>query len=154
MTRTSTRPCSRPRAWSPVSLQELAAQSDYISCHLPLTAGTHGLLNADFFGRMKPTAYFINTGRGPVVNEPDLIAALQAGKLAGAGLDVFEQEPLPDGHPFLTMDNVVMTPHSASYSDETMRLRDVRMAENAIAVIQGGLPEFVANRAVLEKRRT
>ncbi len=136
-----------------VSLEELAAQSDYISCHLPLTEGTRGLLNADFFGRMKPTAYFINTGRGPVVNEPDLIAALQDGKLAGAGLDVFEQEPLPEGHPFLTMDNVVMTPHSASYSDETMRLRDVRMAENAIVVINGGLPEFVANRAVLENRR-
>ena len=137
-----------------VSMRELAEQSDYVSCHLPLMEGTHGLLDADFFGRMKPTAYFVNTGRGPVVNEPDLIAALQAGKLAGAGLDVFAQEPLPEGHPFLEMDNVVLTPHSASYSDETMRLRDVRMAKAAIAIIEGGVPEFVANRAVLETRRT
>jgi D-3-phosphoglycerate dehydrogenase len=136
-----------------VTLQELAERSDYISCHLPLTEGTRGLLNADFFGHMKPTAYFINTGRGPVVNEPDLIATLQAGKLAGAGLDVFAEEPLPPGHPFLGMDNVVMTPHTASFSDETMRLRDVRMAKDAIVVIEGGLPEFVANRAVLENRR-
>ena len=66
-----------------VNLEELAEQSDYVSCHLPLTEGTHGLLDSNFFGRMKPTAYFINTGRGPVVNEPDLIAALQAGKSPG-----------------------------------------------------------------------
>jgi D-3-phosphoglycerate dehydrogenase / 2-oxoglutarate reductase len=137
-----------------VSLEELAEQSDYVSCHLPLNAGTQGMLDASFFGRMKPTAYFVNTGRGPVVNEPDLIAALQDGKIAGAGLDVFEQEPLPAGHPFLEMDNVVMTSHSASYSDETMRVRDVRMAEAAITILEGGVPEFVANRAVLERRRT
>lgn len=134
-----------------VSLDELAEQSDYVSCHLPLNASTEGLLNADFFGKMKPTAYFINTGRGPVVNEPDLIAALQEGQIAGAGLDVFAQEPLPQDHPFLEMDNVVMTPHSASYSDETMRLRDVRVAEAAIMILEGRVPEFVANRAVLEK---
>ena len=136
-----------------VSQEELAEQSDYISCHLPLTEGTQGMLDASFFGRMKPTAYFINTGRGPVVNEPDLIAALENGQIAGAGLDVFEEEPLPADHPFLHMDNVVMTSHSASFSDETMRLRDVRVAEAAVTIVQGGVPEFVANRDVLAKRR-
>lgn len=134
-----------------VSLDELAEQSDYVSCHLPLNASTDGLLDAKFFGRMKPTAYFINTGRGPVVNEPDLIAALQEGKIAGAGLDVFAEEPLPAGHVFTTMDNVVMVPHTASYSDETMRLRDVRVSNDAIKILNGELPEFIANKAVVEK---
>ncbi len=134
-----------------VSLEELAEQSDYISCHLPLNAATDGLLNADFFGRMKSTAYFINTGRGPVVNEPDLIAALQEGKIAGAGLDVFAEEPLPQGHVLTTMENVILVPHTASYSDETMRLRDVRIANDAIKILNGELPEFVANKGVLEK---
>ncbi len=134
-----------------VSLDELAEQSDYISCHLPLNDATEGLLDADFFGKMKGTAYFINTGRGPVVNEPDLIAALQEGEIAGAGLDVFAEEPLPVGHVFTTMDNVVMAPHTASYSDETMRLRDVRTSNDALKLLKGELPEFVANKAVLAK---
>ncbi len=137
-----------------VSLEELAARADYVSCHLPLTKQTEGLLDAAFFAAMKPTAYFINTGRGGVVNEPDLIAALQAGRIAGAGLDVFAQEPIGQDHPFLQMDNVILAPHSASYADETMRLRDERVGHDAVTVIQGGVPKFIANRAVLAQRRT
>ncbi len=125
-----------------------------MSCHLPLTKQTEGLLDAAFFAAMKPTAYFINTGRGGVVNEPDLIAALQEGRIAGAGLDVFAQEPMGQDHPFLQMDNVILAPHSASYADETMRLRDERVGHDAVTVIQGGVPKFIANRAVLAQRRT
>jgi D-3-phosphoglycerate dehydrogenase len=135
-----------------VSLEALAERSDYVSCHVPLMATTQGMMNAAFFARMKPTAYFINTSRGPVVNEPDLIAALTNGTIAGAGLDVFEQEPLPADSPFLTMENVVVTPHTASYADETMRVRDARMGQDALRVIRGGEPEFVANKAGLAKR--
>lgn len=134
-----------------VSLEELAERSDYISSHLPLTGATRGMLDAAFFARMKPSAYFINTGRGGVVAEADLIAALESKQIAGAGLDVFESEPLGPDHPFLTMDQVVLTPHTASYADETFAARDHRVGKTALAILAGEIPEFVANRAVLEK---
>ena len=137
-----------------VSLDELADRSDYVSCHVPLSEHTRGMLDASFFARMKPSAYFVNTGRGPVVNEADLIAALQEGQIAGAGLDVFETEPIGSDHPFLAMDNVVLTAHTASFADETFRLRDRRVGETALAILEGKTPEFVANPAVLDRRRT
>jgi D-3-phosphoglycerate dehydrogenase len=137
-----------------VSLEELAARADYVSCHVPLNAETEGMLDASFFGRMKTTAYFINTSRGGVVKEEDLIAALQAHRIAGAGLDVFESEPLAPDHPFLAMDQVVLTPHTASYADETFRVRDRRVGRTALTILRGGLPEFVANPAVLGHRRS
>jgi D-3-phosphoglycerate dehydrogenase len=134
-----------------VSLEELAERSDYVSCHLPLNDATNRMLDGEFFARMKPTAYFINTGRGGVVAEADLIAALEAGQIAGAGLDVFESEPLAAGHPFLSMDQVVLTPHTASYADETFATRDRRVGKTALAILAGEIPQFVANRAVLDK---
>lgn len=133
-----------------VGLDNLAARSDYVSCHLPLNNQTRGMLDAGFFRKMKPTAYFINTGRGGVVNEADLIAALAEGCIAGAGLDVFEQEPLGLDHPFCAMDNVTITPHTASYADETFAIRRRRVGRNVLTMCRGGLPEFVANSKVLE----
>lgn len=135
----------------PVGLHELAKQSDYVSCHLPLTDATHGMLDDKFFARMKPTAYFVNTGRGGVVAEKDLIAALETGQIAGAGLDVFESEPLASDHPFLSMDQVVLTPHTASYADETFSVRDHRVGKTALTILAGEIPKFVANPAVLDK---
>ncbi len=102
---------------------------------------------------MKPTAYFINTSRGAVVAESDLIAALQEGRIAGAGLDVYETEPIGPDHPLLGMDNVVLTPHTASYADETFRVRDHRVGLTAVTILEGGVPEFVANPEVLDHRR-
>jgi D-3-phosphoglycerate dehydrogenase len=134
-----------------VSLEELAERSDYISSHLPLSNATHGMLDAVFFARMKPTGYFINTGRGGVVAEADLVAALETGQIAGAGLDVFESEPLDPDHPFLAMDQVVLTPHTASYADETFAVRDHRVGKTALALLAGEIPQFVANRAVLDR---
>ena len=136
-----------------VSLKELAARSDYISCHLPLNDHTRGMLDASFFGHMKPTAYFVNTGRGGVVAEADLIAALQGGQLAGAGLDVFASEPMAPDHPFLSMDNVVLTPHTASYADETFGKRDHDVGLTALSLLRGEIPRWVANPAVLDHRR-
>jgi D-3-phosphoglycerate dehydrogenase len=136
-----------------VSLEELAARSDYISCHLPLTDRTHGMLNAAFFERMKSTAYFVNTGRGGVVAEADLIAALKKGQIAGAGLDVFESEPIGLDHPFLAMENVVLTPHTASYADETFSVRDCDVGQTALTILRGEVPRWVANPAVLDHRR-
>ena len=99
-----------------VDKDTLFKESDFISCHAPLTSGTHHLIGAQDFRNMKPSAYFINTGRGPVVDESALIQALQEGWISGAGLDVLEEEPpLPD-NPLLKMDNVVLSPHIASTS--------------------------------------
>ena len=133
-----------------VSLDELAARSDYVSCHLPLNDQTRGMLDAGFFQKMKASAYFINTGRGGVVKEIDLIAALGEGRIAGAGLDVFEEEPIGVGHPLCAMDNVTITPHTASYADETFAIRRRRVGRNVLTMCRGGLPEFVANPKVLE----
>ena len=137
-----------------VSLDELAARSDYVSCHLPLTPETNGYIGADFFRKMKPTAYFINTGRGPVVKEADLIAALSEKRIAGAGLDVYETEPISSDHPFCSMEQVTLTPHTASYADSTMATQRRRIGRDALSVLEGGLPDFVANPQVLGHRRT
>lgn len=137
-----------------VSLEELAAKADYVSCHVPLDESTRGMLDGSFFGLMKPTAYFINTSRGAVVEESDLVAALQEDRIAGAGLDVFVEEPIPADHPLLAMDNVVLTAHTAPYSDETYRVRDRRVARAVLTILQGDLPPFVANPEVLDHRRT
>jgi D-3-phosphoglycerate dehydrogenase len=136
-----------------VDLDELAARSDYVSCHLPLGPGTRGFIGADFFRRMKAGAYFINTSRGAVVVEADLIAALQEKRIAGAGLDVFEVEPISPDHPLCAMPQVILTPHSASYADSTMATQRRRIGRDALRVLDGGLPEFVANPAVLDHRR-
>jgi D-3-phosphoglycerate dehydrogenase len=135
------------------SLEELAATSDYVSCHLPLNPKTRGMVGRSFFQAMKPTAFFINTSRGAVVAEQDLIAALQAGELAGAGLDVFESEPIAPDHPLCGMDNVVLTPHFASWCDQTFEALYRRVGEAALAIARGGVPEFVANPEVLPTRR-
>ncbi|MGI6375963.1 MAG: C-terminal binding protein [Anaerolineae bacterium] len=135
------------------SLTELAAASDYVSCHLPLSPQTRGMVDRSFFEAMKPTAFFINTSRGAVVVERDLVAALQAGELAGAGLDVFETEPIAPDHPLCAMDNVVLTPHCASFADRTFDALYRRVGTAALTIARGGVPEFVANREVLPHRR-
>jgi phosphoglycerate dehydrogenase-like enzyme len=112
------------------------------------------LIDASFFQRMKPSAFFINTSRGAVVAEGDLIAALREKRIAGAGLDVFESEPLGPNHPFIGMDNVALTPHTASSADETFRARDRRVGLTALTLLEGGVPEFVANPEVLDRRRS
>jgi len=136
-----------------VDLPELLARSDYVSCHLPLNTETKGIINAEFFGQMKPSAYFVNTGRGAVVVEADLISALREGRIRGAGLDVFEHEPIGPEHPLCSMENVVLTSHTASFADETYAARDRRVGRTVRDVLRGGLPEFVANPAVLSRRR-
>jgi D-3-phosphoglycerate dehydrogenase / 2-oxoglutarate reductase len=132
-------------------LIELFRRSDFISSHLPLNPGTQGLLNYACFSAMKPTAYFINTGRGPTHNEADLIRALQEKKLAGAGLDVMEIEPTRPDNPLHKMDNVVMTPHTASVSDWSDVARRQRVGQEIAAVLQGRMPRNVVNKDVLKK---
>ena len=132
-------------------LKELFRRADFVSSHLPLTKDTRGLINYEHFSVMKPTAYFINTGRGPTHNEADLIRALQEGKIAGAGLDVMEQEPTDPNNPLHKMDNVVLTPHSASVSDWANVERRRRVGQEIAAVLQGRMPRNVVNKDVLSK---
>ena len=104
------------RAYGPGQLRELMAQSDFVVVAAPLTPATRGMVGDGEIRAMKPSAIFINVGRGPVVDEQALIGALREKRIRGAGLDVFEKEPLPEGHPFYSMDNVLLSPHCADHT--------------------------------------
>jgi glyoxylate reductase len=129
-------------------MNALLAEADFISLHVPLLPETRGLFDAAKFQRMKTTAFLINTSRGPVVNEEALVAALEGGRIAGAGLDVYEKEPFI--HPGLKRANVVLAPHMASASLET-RAKMARMAaENVAALFKGQRPPNMLNPEVLK----
>ena len=127
-----------------VSLSELFATSDIISCHTPLTPDTRHIVSRELISLMKPTAILINTSRGPVVDEKALIEALSDGRIAGAGLDVFETEPVDSGNPLLTMDNVVLTPHSAGTTWDTWFRRAEFAYRNLMGVWAGSPPMALA----------
>lgn len=129
-------------------MNALLAEADFISVHTPLLPETRGLFNAEKFGMMKRTAFLVNTSRGPVVNEGDLVAALESAQIAGAALDVFEKEPAI--HPGLRRLNVVLAPHIASASLETRTKMAVMAAENVVALLQGQRPANILNPEVLK----
>lgn len=131
-----------------VSLPELLKKSDFISVHTLLNDETRHLLGEKEFKQMKPTAYLINTARGPVINELSLIKALQEKWIAGAGLDVFENEPADSDNPLFKMDNVIVTPHSASYSDVAFKRLRTCVGEEAARVISGKFPRNVVNKVI------
>jgi D-3-phosphoglycerate dehydrogenase len=122
-----------------VSLEELLTKSDVVSLHVKLTEQSRGLIGAGEFGLMKPGALFINTARGDIVDTPALVAALQSGKLGGAGLDVFDIEPLPADHPLLACEHVVLTPHNADQTPEGIDFLNVGVVDNVLAFLQGKL---------------
>jgi glyoxylate reductase len=126
----------------------LLGESDFISVHVPLLPETRGFFNAPKLQRMKPTAFLINTSRGPVVEEPALVHALETGKIAGAALDVFENEPFI--HPGLKRPNVVLAPHIASASLETRTKMACMAAENVVALFNGQRPPNMLNPDVLK----
>jgi phosphoglycerate dehydrogenase-like enzyme len=131
-----------------VEKDELFAQADIVSLHLVLSERTRGIVSARELGLMKPGSYLINTSRGPLVEEAALIAALNGGGLAGAGLDVFDVEPLPADHPFRTMANVTLTPHLGYVTRETLEAFYSGMPD-AISAFAAGVPDDVANPEVL-----
>ncbi|MCB0104626.1 MAG: hypothetical protein KDE53_01925 [Caldilineaceae bacterium] len=134
-----------------VDLETIFRESDFIAINCPHTAETEGMIGAELFALMKPTAYFVNTARGPIVRQADLTAALQAGQFAGAGLDVFEEEPMPVDHPLASMENVILSPHALAWTDDLYRDNGVGAIENILAIFQGKLPKYIVNRAVTEK---
>ncbi|MBO0709071.1 MAG: hypothetical protein J2P44_11980, partial [Candidatus Dormibacteraeota bacterium] len=133
------------------TLAEVLQESDYVSLHTPLEGGTRHLIGASELRLMKPTAILVNTSRGPVVDEIALVDALKSGQLAGAGMDVMEEEPIAAEHPLCRLDNVVLTPHSASRSAWTDLMRHLRPAEEVAAVLNGHRPRAVWNPEVLAR---
>jgi glyoxylate reductase len=135
-----------------VDLETLFKESDYVSIHVPLMKETHHLVNEEKLKLMKKTAYLINNSRGPVVDEKALYQALKDGRIAGAGLDVFEQEPTPLNNPLLKLDNVVVAPHISSASYETRSRMAEMVADNLIAFFEGRKPPNLVNPEVMKIR--
>jgi len=131
-----------------VSLEALAERADYVSVHTLLNAETHHLIGEAFFRRMKPTAILINTSRGPVVDEQALARALKDKRLAGAALDVWEQEPVAADNPLLKMDNVIATSHAAYFSSPAVAQVPRRCGEEVARVLTGQRPLHVVNPEV------
>jgi len=134
-----------------VGLSQLLKESDYVSLHTPLTEETRHLIGKDELKQMKPTAFLINTARGAVVDEPALIQALQEKWIAGAGLDVFEKEPIEPDNPLLKMANVTVTPHCASATCSAMNRLKISVAQEAARVLTGKWPKNVVNKSVKPK---
>lgn len=134
-----------------VEFDTLVAESDYISIHCPLTPWTQGLFGPETFRRMKSTAILVNTARGPVIQQQALEEALRTGELAGAGLDVYEQEPLPKDSPLLHMSNVICTPHCAWYTEEAVTAVQEKAAQEAANVLTGHAPWHAVNAAAVKQ---
>ncbi|HEY7295162.1 MAG TPA: D-2-hydroxyacid dehydrogenase family protein [Dehalococcoidia bacterium] len=135
-----------------VTKDELLRQADIVTIHLVLSPRTTGLLGERELALLRPSAYLVNTSRGPIVDERALIAALLKGAIAGAGLDVFDQEPLPPNHPLRSLPNVVLTPHLGYVTAETYRVFYGQTLENIEAFLAGA-PQRVLNPEVLATRR-
>jgi D-3-phosphoglycerate dehydrogenase len=130
-------------------LAPLLAQADFISIHVPLTKETRNLIGKDSLPKMKPTAILVNTARGGVVEEAAVAEALRAGRLAGAGLDVIEDEPLKADHPLNGVPNLILTPHMAGVTEEAMMHMAQDSAEDIVRVLEGERPKYPVNRELV-----
>ncbi len=129
-------------------LVELAGQVDVLTIHTPHTPQTHHLINREVMRAMKPEGILINASRGAVVDEEALIEALKEGHLGGAGLDVFDPEPPPPDNPLFEFDQVVLTPHVASYTEEGRHRMSFTVIEDILRVLRGERPQYLANPEV------
>ncbi|RWF71662.1 MAG: hydroxyacid dehydrogenase [Mesorhizobium sp.] len=136
-----------------LSIDALVEQSDIIVLCCPLTPETRGLINRERIGRMKPHALLINISRGPVIDDGALIEALQKGGIGGAALDVFVTQPLPSDHPYFGFDNVIVTPHMAGITEQSMMRMGVGSADEALLVLANKLPVNLRNPEVVEHYR-
>jgi len=136
-----------------VTLEEVLRQSDYITVNTLLNDSTRGMIGEQHFRMMKPTAYFINTARGPIVDHRALTQALQQRRIAGAGIDVFEKEPVDPHDPLLTLDNVIVSPHALAWTEEIARDNTLEACDHILSVSRGEPPAALVNRDVLPKWR-
>jgi phosphoglycerate dehydrogenase-like enzyme len=136
-----------------VSLDQLFRESDVVSVHLRLSDTSRGLVTDGLLRLMKPTAFLINTARGPIVDEAALIACLAGRRIAGAGLDVYDAEPLPNDHPLLGLDNVVLTPHLGYVTQETYKIFFQQVVENIMVYLDGRIPPRCMNPEAAGRRR-
>jgi phosphoglycerate dehydrogenase-like enzyme len=136
-----------------VSPEDLFARSDFLSVSVPLSDATHHYVNADRLALMKPTAYLINTARGPVVDQVALHDALVSGTIAGAGLDVFDVEPAPADEPILKLDNVIVTPHALCWTDECFAGIGAADVAAVFDIMQGRQPRGIVNRDIADDPR-
>ncbi len=136
-----------------VPLEMVFRQSDVVSLHLRLSEQSRGLITADLLALMKPTAYLVNTARGPLVDEAALVTALRERRIAGAALDVYDVEPLPAGHPLLTLENVVLTPHLGYVTEEAYHVFFRQVAEAIASYLDGQVPARALNPEALARRR-
>lgn len=132
-------------------LAALFERADFITVHVPYTKETHHLINRDLLSRMKTSAYLINTSRGAIVDESALSAALSRGKIAGAGLDVYEQEPPSPDNPLLRLSNIILTPHSAALTKECVARMAMDAAQGVLDVLEGRKPKYVFNAGVFKQ---
>ena len=133
-----------------VSLENVFARSDILTVNCPLSDATRHIVNAERLALMKPTAYFINTARGPIVDQKALTKVLQERRIAGAGLDVFEVEPVPADEPILKLDNVIVTPHALCWTDQCFAGNGAADIKAVLDIMHGRVPRGVVNREVLE----
>jgi D-3-phosphoglycerate dehydrogenase len=143
-------PSSVPDGARYLPIDDLVEAADIVVLCCPLTPETTGLMSRDRIGRMRPGALLVNVSRGPVVDDDALIAALRSGRIGGAALDVFSTQPLPADHPYLAMDNVIVTPHMAGITDDSMMRMGVGAASEALRVLGGDLPVNLRNPEVVE----
>ena len=136
-----------------VDLDTLMRESDFVVVCCLLNEHTRHLIGAEALAKMKPTSYLINVARGPIIDEKALIDVLQKRRIAGAALDVFEQEPVDPANPLLAMDNVIVTPHSLCWTDECFHNMASTGLRSIVEVLNGRIPEFLVNRAVLQHAR-
>ncbi len=133
------------------SLDDVVRKADFLAVHVPLDDSTRGSVNAGVFSKMKKTAFLINTSRGPVVDEEALYDALAGGEIAGAALDVMTKEPPGKGHKLYGLENCIITPHTAWYTEEAMRRLEMTGAQNAVDALTGKRPKYVRNIEVYDK---
>ena len=127
------------------TMDEIARTCDYVTLHTPLNGETKGMINKEFFSKMKSTAYLINTSRGPVVNQEDLYDALVNNVIAGAGIDVFDQEPISKDNPLITLDNIVLSPHIAYNTNEANALTAELLIDNLSKALKGEYCKDIVN---------
>lgn len=138
---------------TPRRFDDLIRSSDFISLHLPLTSQSHHLIDARALRRMKPTAYLINTSRGGLIDEKALFQALKEGRIAGAALDVLEEEPWNVNSPLRALENLIVTPHSAWYTERAQTELRRKACAEVIRILRGKVPKNLVNREVLKDKR-